>query len=112
MDNKQLSEIKGTLKALEECISGNVAPECLLGDKCRTVIDKARKLQAGLDNDGTILNAAFDKRDAILFVLEMLEIAQFAFERGYGKKNGMPGHFLATARKVLSDVNSSWGDQK
>lgn len=109
MDNKQLSEIKGTLKALEECISGNVAPECLLGDKCRTVIDKARELQAGLDNDGTILNAAFDKRDAILFVLE---IAQFAFEHGYGKKNGMPGHFLATARKVLSDVNSSWGDQK
>ena len=48
MDNKQLSEIKGTLKALEECISGNVAPECLLGDKCRTVIDKARELQAGL----------------------------------------------------------------
>lgn len=112
MDNKQLSEIKGTLKALEECISGNVAPECLLGDKCRTVIDKARELQVGLDNDGTILNAAFDKRDAILCVLEMLEIAQFAFEHGYGKENKMPGHFFATARKVLSDVNSSWGDQK
>lgn len=104
MDNKQLSEIKGTLKALEECISGNAVPECPLGDKCRTVIDKVREVKVWLENDDTddtILYATENKRDMILDVLEKLEIAQSTFKQS-----------LAVVRQELSKINRSWGDGK
>lgn len=102
MDNKQLSEIKGTLRALEECISGaNAAPECLLDDKCRTVIGKAREVKVWLENDDTILYATENKRDMILDVLEKLEIAQSTFKQS-----------LAVVRQELSKINRSWGDGK
>ena len=102
MDNKQVIEIKSTLRALEECISGaNAASECLLGDKCRTVIDKAREVKVWLENDDTILYATENKRDMILDVLEKLEIAQSTFEQS-----------LAVVRQELSKINKSWGDGK
>lgn len=101
MDNKQVIEIKNTLRALEECISGNAVPECPLGDKCRTVIDKVREVKVWLENDDTILYATENKRDMILDVLEKLEIAQSTFKQS-----------LAVVRQELSKINRSWGDGK
>lgn len=102
MDNKQVIEIKSTLRALEECISGNAAPECLLGDKkFSDVIGKAREIKVWLENDDTILYATENKRDMILDVLEKLEIAQSTFEQS-----------LAVVRQELSKINRSWGDGK
>ncbi len=103
MDNKQVIEIKSTLRALEECISGaNAVPGCLFENKkYHDIIGKAREIKVWLENDDTILYATENKRDMILDVLEKLEIAQSTFEQS-----------LAVVRQELSKINRSWGDGK
>ena len=110
MTQKQCNEIKGTFGSLEQMISQSTTAEGLVKTPgFSELFAKAYKCLGVLEKEWiSDVPGSFNSRDAILSVIERIEVVQFGVEKGLAAEAGdMLLQNLKDAKAILTDVNKN-----